>query len=124
MTATLLILPVVQSVDPADANMSTVQVVSLLVGIGLPLLVGLVTKSSTNSTVKSLLLVGLSCVSGFLTEYLNSSHFVWQQALLTSIVTFVVGVAAHYGVFVPTGVTAKAQRSLVKDKPHNGQNAA
>jgi hypothetical protein len=113
-------------VDPAsNTGLSTVQVASLLVGIGLPLLVGFVTKSSTSSTVKSLLLVALSCVSGFLTEFINSSNFVWQQALLTSIVTFVVGVAAHYGVFVPTGVTAKAQRMLVKDnKPQNGQNAA
>lgn len=106
------------TIDPtAYSNLDTVQVASLLVGVFIPILVALVTKRTTSSTVKSLLLLGLSAVSGFLTEYINSANFRWQQALMTTIVTFVIGVATHYGLWTPTGVRDKAQASLVKDTP-------
>jgi hypothetical protein len=100
--------------DPVAGSIHTVQVVSLLIGVFIPILVGLVTKVTTNATVKSLLLLGLSAVSGFLTEFVNSANFVWQQALLTTVMTFVIGVATHFGLWAPTGVTAKAQNVLVK----------
>jgi len=91
-------------------TITTVQVASLFVGVFLPILVGLVTKRATNPTIKSLLLLGLSAVSGFLSEFIaNTGNFAWDQALLTSVVTFVIGVATYYGLWTPTGVTAKAQ---------------
>ena len=55
-----MMLYLVQSVDPADTSVSAVQVASILIGVVLPILVGLVTKVSTNATVKSLLLQALS----------------------------------------------------------------
>lgn len=104
------------TVDPtAYSGLNTVQVASLLVGVFIPILVGLVTKRVTAASTKALLLAGLSAVSGFFTEYINSANFHWQQALLTTIVTFVIAVATHYGLWVPTGVTAKAQATLVHD---------
>lgn len=101
------------SVNPAATSISTVQVASLLIGVFLPILVGFVTKEVTSPTTKSLLLLALSAVSGFLTEFVNSADFVWQQALLSTIVTFVIGVATHYGLWKPTGVSAKARDTLV-----------
>lgn len=104
------------AVDPtAKTGLDAVQVASLLIGVFIPILVGLVTKRSTDARVKSILLLALSGVSGFLTEFVNSSNFVWQQALLTTVVTFVIGVATYYGLWTPTGVTAKAQDSFVTD---------
>jgi hypothetical protein len=48
--------------------------------------------------------LALSAVTAFLTEYVNSANFVWQQALLTTVVTFVVSVATYYGLWKPTNV--------------------
>lgn len=110
------------TIDPtAYSGLNTVQVASLLLGVFLPILVGLVTKVTTNAAVKSLLLLALSCVSGFLTEFVNSNNFIWQQALLTSVITFVIGVATYYGLWNPTGVTAAAQNTLVKDHGDRGE---
>lgn len=101
------------TIDPtANTTLNAVQVASLLIGVFIPIVVGLVTKRTTNPAVKSILLLGLSAVSGFLTEFVNSANFVWQQALLTSVVTFVIGVATYYGLWTPTGVTAKAQAAF------------
>ena len=99
----------------ADSGLSTVQVASVLVGVFLPILVGLVTKTVTSSSVKALLLALLSAVTGFLTEFINSGNFVWQQALLSAVVTFVTAVAFHFGLWSPTGTSAKAQRAFGGD---------
>jgi hypothetical protein len=115
---TITTLGLDNDIDPtAHTTIDAVQVASLLIGVFIPILVGLVTKASTSPTIKSLLLLGLSAVSGFLTEFINSSNFVWQQALLSTVVTFVIGVATHYGLWNPTGVTAKAQGALNHDSP-------
>lgn len=96
--------------DPtAHTSLNRVQIASLLIGVFIPILVGLVTKRATNPALKSLLLLALSAASGFLTEFVNSSNFVWQQALTTTVVTFVIGVATYYGLWSPTGVAGRAQ---------------
>lgn len=100
--------------DPVASGLNTVQVVSVLLGTLYPILVGLVTKVTTSPAVRAWLLAGLSALSGFGFEFINSENFVWQQALLTSVVTFVTAVATYYGLWKPTNVAAVAQRSLVK----------
>lgn len=106
------------TIDPtAHTGLNAVQVASLLIGVFIPILVGLVTKRVTSPAVKSLLLLALSAVSGFLTEYVNSANFVWQQALLTTVVTFVIGVATYYGLWRPTGVAGAAQDALGGSSP-------
>lgn len=105
-------------IDPtAHTGFSTVQVASVLIGTLLPILVGLVTSRVTSSRTKALLLAGLSALTGFLTEYVNSDNFVWQQAFLTAVVTFVTAVAAHYGLWRPTGASAAAQRAFSGSPP-------
>lgn len=106
------------NIDPtAHAGITTVQVASLLIGFFLPILASLVTKQSWSAGIKSIVLLALSAITGFLTEFVNSADFVWQQALLTSVMTFVVGVATYYGLWHPTGVSTKAGNTLVKDRP-------
>jgi hypothetical protein len=101
-----------------NAGVGTVEVVSMVVGVLLPILVGLVTKAVTSPSTKAILLAALSALSGFLTEFVEVANsgaaFQVDQALLTWLMTFVVAVAVHYGLWKPTGVTAKAQNSLNK----------
>lgn len=109
-TITSLVQGLDNTVDPtANSDLSLVQVSSLLVGTLLPILVALVSTRVTSRAAKSWMLAGLSAVSGFLTEFINSGdNFVWQQALLTTVVTFVVAVATYYGLWNPTGISDRA----------------
>lgn len=104
-----------QIANPPAASLDTVQTISLLLGTLYPILVGLITKVSTSAKTKSLLLAGLSIVSGFVSEWVaDPNAFQWQQALVTAVLTFVTAVASYYGLIKPTGTAAKAQRTLVK----------
>lgn len=98
--------------------------ISFMISFILPLLVGLVTKWSTNPALKSVLLLLLSTVTAFLTELLthvnNQDTFSWKLLVLNAIFNFVIAVAAHFGLWKPTNVTAKVQSSLVKDLPPAG----
>lgn len=100
-----------------DTPVNTVQTISLVVAIGLPLLVALVTKASMSPGLKGALLAGLSAISAWLTEWLNSpqDNFVWSQFLITAVLTFVVAVAMHFGFWQPLTVSEKLQKTLVKD---------
>lgn len=80
----------------------------------LPILVGLVTKLTTSGTKKALLLLALSVVTTFLNELLaayqsGAASFDLGLALITSLVTFTIGVGIHTGLLKPTGVTKKIQ---------------
>lgn len=101
----------------AQTGFDKVQISAILIGVVLPLLVGLVTKRYTSARVKSLLLLGASALTAFITEWANSANFVWQQALLTLILTFGTAVVSLYGFMRPTGVADKAQDAFGGDKP-------
>lgn len=108
------------SIDPAATNLSLVQVASLLLGTILPIAVALVTKKSWSGQTKAFILAALSALSGFLTEYINSDNFVWQQALLTTVMTFIVAVATYFGLWSrPNGegnsIAGNLQDKLVHD---------
>ena len=100
-----------------EDGMHQIQTISLVIGVFLPLLVGLVTKKVTSERTKAVLLAALSAVSGFATEYAQSlgvGTFDWYPALLTSLATFLMAVGLHYGFWKPTGAADSAQRSLVR----------
>ena len=88
-------------------------IIQTLISAVLPLLVGLVTKSSTHRTVKALLLAALSIISSGLTELLaamNSGEvFDFGTWLVGAIASFAIAVSLHYGFWKPTGVTGKVQ---------------
>lgn len=98
------------TLDPAT-------VVQLLIAFILPVLVGLVTTRVTSGALKAWLLAGLSLVTALLVELARAltagETYDLGVALLTALPAFVVSVASHYGLWRPTGVTEKAQETLV-----------
>lgn len=97
-----------------------VQLLTLLVTIVLPVLVGLVTTRETNSNRKTIYLVLLSAVTGFGSELLsalsNGQTYDAAAGLFTAVASLVVGIALHYGVWKPTGVAAAAASVGYKPK--------
>ncbi|MEV6014770.1 hypothetical protein [Streptomyces sp. NPDC051997] len=88
----------------------------LLVSVVLPVLVGLVTTRVTNAGVKAVLLLALSVITGFVTEYAgphDAGYSVGTAAVL-ALVSFATGVLSHFGFWKPVGVSGKAQDSFVK----------
>jgi uncharacterized membrane protein YjjB (DUF3815 family) len=88
----------------------------LLVSVVLPVLVGLVTTRVTHPGLKAVLLLALSGVTGFVTEYAgpHDAGYSVQTAAVLSLVSFAVGVLSHFGLLKPAGISRKAQDSLVK----------
>jgi len=104
------LLAVAETGDPVR-----VQLWSLLVGVILPLLVGLVTKVTTSASTKAVLLALLSAVSGFVSELAASGDgFLWSTALITWVGTFLVAVGLHFGVYKPVGASVAAQKVGVR----------
>jgi hypothetical protein len=94
------------TVDPAA-------LVQLALAFVLPVLVGLVTKTVTSSAVKAWLLAGLTLATSLLVELGRAleagSTFDVGAALFLALPAFVVSVATHYGLWKPTGVSARVQ---------------
>jgi len=92
-------------------------VIGLLINAVLPVLVGLVTTRVTNGGIKATALAGLSLVTGLLTELgmaiSAGETYDIGTGLFTGLTGFVIAVGLHYGLYKPTGLTDKAQDSLV-----------
>lgn len=101
---------------------------SLAVTVILPILVGLITRKSTSPAVQAVLLLAFAAVKTVLTAWLQAENtaaeFVWIPVVYSTLVSFGIAVALHFGLWRPTGVADAALRSGVKDKPHSGPSAA
>lgn len=87
----------------------------LLVSVVLPVLVGLVTTRVTSAGAKAVLLLALSAANGLLVEILHPVEgFNLGTAAVFALVSFCIGVLSHFGLYKPTGVSGKAQDTLVK----------
>ncbi|RPE40284.1 hypothetical protein EDD90_3320 [Streptomyces sp. Ag109_O5-1] len=88
----------------------------LVISVVLPVLVGLVTTRVTSASLKSVLLLALSTINGFVVEYAgpHPSGYSAATAAVLALVSFGTGVLAHFGFWKPIGVAAKAQDSFVK----------
>lgn len=97
-----------------------VQVLTLAVGTVLPILVGLVTKASWGAGVRAVLLAALSALGGVGSSALDAANagqsWDWKMATITASNVWLIAVAAHFGIWKPTGVSAAAKNSLVKDR--------
>jgi hypothetical protein len=89
------------------------QVLTFVVGVVLPLLVGLVTTHVTSASTKAVLLLALSVVTSLLTQ-VGDAHVAGQsydvgQGLITALAVFVEGVALHFGLWKPVGASDALQ---------------
>jgi hypothetical protein len=101
-----------------DVTLDTAYWLGLCTSVVLPVLVGLVTTRVTHAGAKAVLLLALSTVNGFVVEYAEPGpDYDIATAVVLALVSFGVGVLAHFGLWKPAGVSAKAQDSLVKSRP-------
>lgn len=92
------------------------QMVSMIVGLVIPLAVGLLSKIDASSGLKAVLNALLSAVAGALAAFSQDGFFAsdLQTVLSAILTTWVVSVATYYGVWKPTGVAG-----TVIDKTRN-----
>lgn len=96
-------------------TISSFQVVTLIVGVLLPIVVALVTKEITSPKVRSIILLVLSAIAGVLNSWLIAPNgFDWSQSLFDAATIFIIGVATLFGLWKPTGVNDASKRLLVK----------
>lgn len=92
------------------------QVLQFAVAIVLPAVVGLVTTRTTDPGLKAVLLLVLSIASSLATELAaalqTGTRYNLGLALLFALGTFITGVAVHYGLLKPAGVSAKLEGSF------------
>lgn len=94
-------------------------VLSLVASTVFPLLVGLVTKRTTDPGIKATLLAGLAVLSQLLVELAEAlqhgTNYNLGTALVLGLVSFLIAVGTHYGLLKPTGLTDKAQAAITAD---------
>lgn len=87
-----------------DATILDAQTVSLLVGVVIPLLVGLLSKLNASSGLKAILNAFLSAIAGALTTVTIVTEATLRDFVIAILSTWVVSVATYYGIWKPTGV--------------------
>lgn len=86
----------------------------LAISVALPVLVGLVTTRVTHAGTKAVLLLALTALNGFLIELqAGGAGYDLGSAVVLTLVSFGTAVLSHFGLWKPTGVSGKAQDSLV-----------
>lgn len=111
----IMLIPA-QSLQVIDGvQFDTAQVLSLIIGVVLPLLAGLLTRSSASSGVRAVVLLVLAAVSSFLTELYNATVaggvFDIGSTLLAVLGTFLVAVGSHFGFWRAVGASEAAKRT-------------
>lgn len=86
----------------------------LAISVVLPVLVGLVTTRVTHAGTKAVLLLALTAANGFLVELAAAGDgYDLGTAIVLTLVSFGTAVLTHFGLWKPTGISGKAQDSLV-----------
>lgn len=102
--------------DADDALKITVTLADVLGFLFAPFLVlitGLITKASTSSGVKAVLLLFLSSVDGFVVEYIaGPDSFNFWVALLKALGIFMAAVNLHFGFLRPTGISTAVNMNM------------
>ena len=103
-----------------NVNLDNAYWLGLLVSVVLPVLVGLVTTRVTHAGVKAVLLLALTAANGFLVELAGPHPDGWDlgSAVVLTLVSFGTAVLSHFGLWKPTGISGKAQDTLVTSGSH------
>lgn len=80
-------------------------VVNVIVGVFIPILVGVVTKLHASRGLKAILNALLAAATGILSQTVVDAHTNWRRIVVSIAVTWIMSVATHYGLWKPTGAT-------------------
>ena len=89
-------------------NYSDLTLLTLLSGVIVPLLVGVLSKINASSVVKSVLNLGLTAAASLL-AVANQTDFDWKVFVVNWSIAWVVSVATYYGFYKPSGVSGAVQ---------------
>ncbi|ALG06862.1 hypothetical protein [Kibdelosporangium phytohabitans] len=96
--------------------MTTQALLTMAIGVVIPLANGLLTKYEARKARVYLQLV-LNAANGFVVEWLNAlttgTDYNVREALVNSLLSLVVAIASQAGVWAPLGASDAAKRSLV-----------
>lgn len=108
-----------------NVNLNSAYWLGLAISVVLPVLVGLVTTRVTSAGVKAVLLLALTAANGFLIELAGPHPDGWSlgTAIVLTLVSFGTAVLSHFGLWKPTGVSGRAQDSLITAGPRTTQGA-
>lgn len=108
-----------------NVELNTAYWLGLLISVGLPVLVGLVTTRVTHAGIKAVLLLALSTLNGFLVEVAEAGPgFDFGTAAVLALVSFGTGVLSHFGLWKPAGVSQKAQAVGTRSGPRAVRGSA
>lgn len=85
---------------------SDMTLLALLVGVIVPLLVGLLTKVNASPGIKAFFNLGLTALGAALATS-NQIGFSWKPFAINFGVAWAVSVGSYYGFYKPTGTAAK-----------------
>jgi hypothetical protein len=89
---------------------------SLVVGLGLPAVVALFSKPSTNSTVKGAAHAVLAVATGFWAVYqAHPEHFYWAPAVVAAFLAWVSGTTFYHSLLKKYSWFARLQNTLVSE---------
>jgi hypothetical protein len=94
----------------AQVNTSDTQLIALVCGIIIPILVGVLAKSTAAAGLKAILNAMMSGLGGLIATVVPGS-FQWKPFLVAVASTWVVSIATHFGLYKPVGVSAAVQSS-------------
>ena len=98
--------------------LTTQQFVTVLIGLVAPVLVGLVTKSSSSAAVKATILAFVAAAVGVGQGFIDTppgQTWVWQVAVFNAVIAWLTAVSTYFGYYKPVGVSDWAQRTMIKD---------
>lgn len=95
-------------------HVDTAYWLGMIVTFVLPLLVGVVTTHVTSSGLQAVLLLLFTAANGFLVEYTapHPDGYSLGSAVILWLVSFATSVAAHFGLWKPTGVALAVQQKV------------
>lgn len=104
---------------------TTQMIVTMLIGVVAPMLVGLITKASTSGQVKGVFLALVSAAVGIGQGFIDTPPdqvWDWQTAVFYGITSFIVGVGTYFGLLAPKNSEGSSpatvlQGKFIKDKP-------
>jgi hypothetical protein len=117
---TLYALVLTGGVGAEVAQTSTIidaQTISLLCGVVIPLLVGLLAKINASDGLKAVINALLSALAGTLATFTQTglgAGVDWKTLVISILSVWVVSVATYYGVYKPTGVAGSLAAATPK----------